>query len=77
MDEPKVYCITQMFDGVQYGNTISARSWEEAEDLASRIGATVDGLLEIQTCQKCGEMIVDRLMETGSPFPEDSEDKVN
>lgn len=64
-NEVKVYCTERMIDGARYAEEICARSWAEAEELASRIDATVCGVLQTTVCAACGEEI---LNDPDGPF---------
>lgn len=38
-----LYAVQKFFDGIPYEDTVAARSWEEAEILAEKIGGEVTG----------------------------------
>jgi hypothetical protein len=55
--EVKVYLTEREIDGHKYGDEICARSFEEAEELAKRLGGKLLGSLEAAQCANCGNVI--------------------
>lgn len=56
-DDVRVYLTEREIDGHKYGDEICARSTEEAEELAARLGGKLLGSLEEAQCAKCGNVI--------------------
>lgn len=52
-----IYLTERIIDGSRYSEELCARSWEEANELAARIGSTVLGTSEVQQCAQCGNVL--------------------
>ena len=51
------FLITQNIDGTRYTGTLCARDWNHAIEMATRIGAKVEGTLEQEQCANCGQVL--------------------
>jgi len=64
----RIYLTERIIDGSRYSEELCARSWEEAHELAARIGSTVLGTAEEQQCAKRGNVL-----REGSEAPSETE----
>lgn len=67
--EVRIYCTERKIGDHKYIEHICARSFEEAQEIASKFGATVMGTLEEVQCAKCGNI------ERGAEKPKLGEDE--
>lgn len=55
--EVHVYLTERVIDGARYQEEVCARSWAEAEEIASKVGSKVLGTSCQQECANCGSVL--------------------
>lgn len=66
MNEVRTWTIYQELNGHVYAGRICAETFEQAETLAARLNAWVDGEPIAEYCGNCGCQLVGREIETDS-----------